>query len=588
MSKIVDAVIGHAVGDAMGVPTEFCIREKLQKKPITKMIGYGQHDVPAGCFSDDTSMELALIDSFINKDKFDYDDIMNNFYSWLHDSKYTATDKVFDAGRTCIQAIVNYTKGQEPLDCGLKNENNNGNGSLMRILPVALYSHYKKIDEKEIIKLTNDISSLTHAHEISKLGCYIYVRYIMYLLEGYSKIEAYDLIQKVDYSSYSKESLEKYNRILKDNIKKIPLDDISSSGYVVDTLEASLWCLLVHNNYEDTILEAINLGNDTDTIGAIVGSMAGILYGYNDIPKEWTDTLIRKDYILDLALEFEKKIVPLKKDPVIGTIIGDISGSRFELNNCKTGKNFSLFNEYCRYTDDSVMTLAVAKTLLDCKGNYDDITKVVLKTVPKVGIMYPDCGYGGSFYRWLHSKAYVPYGSYGNGAAMRISSISQAINDLKTIKKVCESITNISHNHEESVLGSEAVCEAIHLALNNKSKEEIIKTIEDKYFKIYDLRDKIMNPREFRINCVETVKQALIAFNESYDFEDSIRNAIAMGGDSDTIAAIAGGIAGSYYGVPEELINEAVKYLDDYLLSIYYDFTNHDWKEINNERKRRY
>ena len=307
MSKVVDSIIGHAIGDAMGVPTEFCIREKLQKHPVTKMIGYGQHPVPAGCFSDDTSMELALIDSFINKGKFDYDDIMTNFYYWLHDAKYTATGEVFDAGRTCIQAIINYTKGLEPLECGLKGEDNNGNGSLMRILPVALFSYYNKLKSEEIISLTNDISSLTHAHEISRLGCYIYVRYVMYLLDGYSKIEAYDLIQKVDYSSYSNKSLDNYNRILKSNIKKCPLDDISSSGYAVDTLEASLWCLLIHNNYEDTILEAINLGNDTDTIAAITGSMAGIIYGIKSIPKEWLDTLIKKDYIMDLAKKFEKK-----------------------------------------------------------------------------------------------------------------------------------------------------------------------------------------------------------------------------------------------------------------------------------------
>lgn len=308
MSKIVSGIIGHAIGDAMGVPTEFCIREKLQNHPVTKMIGYGQHPVPAGCFSDDTSMELALIDSYINKGKFDYDDIMTNFYYWLHDAKFTATDKVFDAGRTCIQAIINYTKGLEPLESGLKGEDNNGNGSLMRILPVALYSYYKKADEKEIIKLTNDISSLTHAHEISRLGCYIYVRYIMFLLDGYSKIEAYEKTQKLNYKSYSKESLEKYSRILKENIKELPLDDISSRGYVVDTLEASLWCLMVHDNFEDTILEAINLGNDTDTVAAITGSMAGIIYGIDSIPKEWLDTLIKKDYIMDLAKMFEKKL----------------------------------------------------------------------------------------------------------------------------------------------------------------------------------------------------------------------------------------------------------------------------------------
>lgn len=291
MSKIIDSIIGHAIGDAMGVPTEFCIRERLQKHPVTKMIGYGQHNVPAGCFSDDTSMELALIDSYVNKRKFDYDDIMTNFYYWLHDAKFTATNEVFDAGRTCIQAIINYTKGLEPLECGLKGEKNNGNGSLMRILPVALYSYYKKIKEEEIISLTNDISSLTHAHEISKLGCYIYVRYTMFLLEGFSKFEAYERIQKLKYKGYSKESLEKYSRILKDNIRKV-----------------SLWCLMVHNNFEDTILEAINLGADTDTVAAITGSMAGIIYGINSIPEEWLNTLIKKDYIMDLAKKFEKTI----------------------------------------------------------------------------------------------------------------------------------------------------------------------------------------------------------------------------------------------------------------------------------------
>ena len=198
MSKYVDGIIGHAIADAMGVPTEFCIREKLQRNKVTDMIGYGSHDVPAGTWSDDTTMEIALIDSYINKGKFDYDDIMVCFYHWLNDAKYTATDEVFDAGRTCIQAIINYSKGKEPLDCGLKDEFSNGNGSLMRILPVALYCHTKNLKEKEIINLTNDISSLTHAHEISRLGCYIYVRYVMFLLDGLSKKEAYVKIQKLN------------------------------------------------------------------------------------------------------------------------------------------------------------------------------------------------------------------------------------------------------------------------------------------------------------------------------------------------------------------------------------------------------
>lgn len=308
MSKYVDGIIGHAIADAMGVPTEFCIREKLQRNKVTDMIGYGSHDVPAGTWSDDTTMEIALIDSYVNKGKFDYDDIMVCFYHWLNDAKYTATNEVFDAGRTCIQAIINYSKGKEPLDCGLKDEFSNGNGSLMRILPVALYCHTKNLKEKEIIKLTNDISSLTHAHEISRLGCYIYVRYVMYLLDGLTKEEAYEKIQKLKYKSYGSYALEKYERILKDDISKYDMDDISSRGYVVDTLEAAFWVLLRHNNYKDTIIEAINLGDDTDTVSAIAGSMAGIIYGIDSIPKNWLDTLLKREYLIELAENFEKKV----------------------------------------------------------------------------------------------------------------------------------------------------------------------------------------------------------------------------------------------------------------------------------------
>ena len=220
MSKVIDSIIGHAIGDAMGVPTEFCIREKLQTNPVTEMIGYGSHDVPEGTWSDDTSMEIATIDSIINKGDIDYEDIMTNFYYWLRDAKYTPGGEVYDSGRTCIQSIINFSKGMKALESGQISVSSNGNGSLMRILPIALYSYYKKLDDKEIIELTNNISSLTHAHEISKLGCYIYVRYIMLLLDGNNKKESYENIKSIDYSSYSEESLKYYERILKSNINE--------------------------------------------------------------------------------------------------------------------------------------------------------------------------------------------------------------------------------------------------------------------------------------------------------------------------------------------------------------------------------
>lgn len=308
VSRIIDSLLGHAIGDAMGVPNEFKDRLGLQLYPVTEMIGYSSHPVPKGTWSDDTSMEIALIDSIINKGKFDYDDIMTNFSDWLHDAKFTAIDEVFDAGNSCIQAINNFEKGIAALECGLKRDNENGNGSLMRILPVALYSHCKSLDDNEIIVLTNNVSSLTHAHEISKLGCYIYVRFIMFLMNGLSKEEAYSEIKKINYSTYSDESLEKYSRILKNNINTYEINDISSSGYIVDSLEAAFWCVLKNDSYRNTIIEAINLGGDTDTIAAIAGSMAGIIYGLEKIPIEWINCLQKKDYLLDIFNKFELEI----------------------------------------------------------------------------------------------------------------------------------------------------------------------------------------------------------------------------------------------------------------------------------------
>lgn len=309
MSKFIDSIIGHAVGDAMGVPTEFCIREYLLKNPVKEMIGSDKTGQPAGSWSDDTSMEIATIDSFIQNKEFNYDDIMHKWEEWINEAKYTANNDTFDVGRTCLRAIRNHSLGTEPLKCGIDGEQSNGNGSLMRILPVALYSYYRKLDVNEIIKLTNELSSLTHKHDISKLGCYIYVRYIMFLLDGKNKNEAYELIKTLDYSTYDEYAISKYERILKNDIASYTIDNILSTGYVVDTLECALWILLNANSYKETIIATTNIGNDTDTIGAIAGSMAGIIYGYDSIPTSWIDKLMRKDYLIGLASDFEKEVM---------------------------------------------------------------------------------------------------------------------------------------------------------------------------------------------------------------------------------------------------------------------------------------
>lgn len=261
------------------------------------------------------------------------------------------------------------------------------------------------------------------------------------------------------------------------------------------------------------------------------------------------------------------------KDVLIGTAIGDIAGSRFELNNCKTGKDFVLLHDqYCRYTDDTVMTFAIAKALVNCDGNLKTLEKNAIDSMVKIGRDHINCGFGPSFYYWLKKDEHNPYGSYGNGSAMRISPVAVVFKDLKDIKKASACITNLSHNHEDSIMGSEAVCVSIYMALNNYSKDEIINHIENNYFKLDAINKKLKSQKEININCVETVKKSLIAFKNSINFEDAIRNAIALGGDSDTIGAITGSIASAYYGIPKEIYNHALNFLSCDLKDVHREF----------------
>ena len=300
------AIIGHAVGDAMGFPTEFSKREELLKNPVLEMIDSPDLGLPAGSWSDDTAMEIATIDSFIHKKCFDYKDIMDRWVKWINESEYTSTGVTFDIGRTCLKAIKKYCNGSAPLQCGSTSINENGNGSLMRILPVALYAYTRNLDDISIQRLTDEMSSLTHAHEVSRLGCYIYVQFVICLLKEYEKEDAYRYVQDLDYSSYNVNSINLYTRILDGQIEGQILDDIKSTGYIVDTLECVLWIFMNARNYKEAIIASTNIGGDTDTIGAIVGSMAGIYYGIDSIPSKWLDKLQRKEYLVELTSKFER------------------------------------------------------------------------------------------------------------------------------------------------------------------------------------------------------------------------------------------------------------------------------------------
>lgn len=250
-----------------------------------------------------------------------------------------------------------------------------------------------------------------------------------------------------------------------------------------------------------------------------------------------------------------------------GAVIGDIVGSIYEWSNIKS-KDFELFDEECTFTDDSVMTIAIDKAILDCNSDYSKLHDLVIDNMVSIGRNYEFCGYGGRFYHWIMTDNHEPYNSFGNGSAMRVSGVGLIAKDIEEVKKISRIVTEVSHNHEEGIKGAEAVSIAIFLARNNKSIEEIKEYIIDNYYKIDFKLDDIRSNYVFDVTCQGSVPQSLEAFFESTSFEDAIRNAISIGGDSDTIAAITGSIAEAYYGIPEDIKVKASNYLDDKLLKI--------------------
>ena len=256
---------------------------------------------------------------------------------------------------------------------------------------------------------------------------------------------------------------------------------------------------------------------------------------------------------------------------MLGAIIGDIVGSRFEFNNHRS-KEFPLFTDGCFVTDDSIMTLAVAKAILACEGDWDRLSEQTVKHMQQIGRKYPDCGFGGMFNRWVFSDDPKPYNSFGNGAAMRVSPCGFLAKTEDEAKMLSRRVTEVTHNHAEGIKGAEAVTVAIFMARNGATKEEIRERIERDYYMLNFTLDGIRDTYALNETCQETVPQAIVAFLEAISFEDTIRNAISIGGDSDTLAAIACAIAEAYYGVPLPLKNKALTYLDEELRGIFCDW----------------
>jgi type I restriction enzyme M protein len=259
---------------------------------------------------------------------------------------------------------------------------------------------------------------------------------------------------------------------------------------------------------------------------------------------------------------------PGDRNAILGAIAGDIIGSRFEFNNIKT-KKFDLFGPGCFATDDSIMTLAVGKAILNCRGDSTNLGREAVARMQEVGRPYPDCGYGGRFFGWMYSDTPAPYGSFGNGAAMRVAACAQAARTLEEAKDLCRRVTEVTHNHPEGLKGAEATVVAAFLAGQDESPDEIRKLIHENYYPMDFTLDEIRDSYAFNETCQETVPQAIRAFLEADGYEDAIRNAISIGGDSDTLAAITGAVAAACYGVPGDIRYRALGYLDGRLLGIY-------------------
>lgn len=305
-----DGIMGVVVGDALGVPVEFIDREQLEAEPVMNMIGYGTYHLPKGSWSDDSSMTLATLDSL--KQGYDLLDIMDKFVDWMKKGAYTPFGKMFDIGNGTYQAITRFIDYRNVKTCGGFTEYDNGNGSLMRIMPICLYLYekHKKISlaNDDAIQIIHDVSGLTHNHRRSKIACGLYYFIVKAILEQTCSLKErvqFGLKEGFDYYESDIRNLTElshFERIRNlDEFQNTGKHDIRSSGYVIDTMEAAIWCLITSNSYSECTLKAVNLGQDTDTVAAIAGGLAGLYYGYEMIPQQWLTVIQRKQWIEDLC-----------------------------------------------------------------------------------------------------------------------------------------------------------------------------------------------------------------------------------------------------------------------------------------------
>ena len=307
-----NGIMGVVVGDALGCPVQFESRKEVARHPVTDMRGYGTFNLPEGSWTDDSSLTIALLESIRRIGKIDLDDIMENFMNWLYDGDFTPYGQSYDIGRGTMQAIDRYSRNRNAKKCGGGEEWNNGNGSLMRIMPACIYCSVMETSgiysDCDAIDVIHSVGGLTHAHIRSNIACGLYFFMVKQILIGEGPLQERmreGLTQGFAFYESrlaDKENLHYYDR-LRDltAFKSLPAEKIKSTGYVVDALEAAVWSLITTDRFDQALLKAVNLGDDTDTVGAIAGGLAGLYYGYDTIPENWLSAIKRREWIEEMC-----------------------------------------------------------------------------------------------------------------------------------------------------------------------------------------------------------------------------------------------------------------------------------------------
>lgn len=305
MYRVKEGIIGSAIGDALGTTTKGQAREYLLEHPVLKMTPCIKKGIPKGAWGDSTSLMVATTYA-ITKRGLDYDYIAENCVSWFTSNRFCSVGESFGIGRTTLKSLIRFTQRQKSAtECGEGLIKDNGNSALKMVLPLAYYFIANKETKENVYTTIKNVCSITHRHEISICACYIYVHYAMFLLNGNNKFAAIKKLKTLDYSMFSNNTLEYFSRILVGNLSELDIDEINSTSFVVDTLESIIWCFIKSDNYKDCIIATTNIGDDTSSIGALTGALAGIYYGTNKIPKDWYDNVRRKDYLTTISEEFE-------------------------------------------------------------------------------------------------------------------------------------------------------------------------------------------------------------------------------------------------------------------------------------------